>query len=388
MPIPSLVPEDLTKPGTHALVIGVSRYRHLVDGVAPTPTAAEFELEQLTAAARSASEFAAWLLDDVNGYHKPAAPPRSLRVLLSPQPGELIAPTIAARAADVRAATLANVEEAVEEFVQAANTHRDNVAIVYIAGHGVQISSAGAIVLLEDFGAKPAPTPKLRAALDVAGLHRSMTSNTSARTQFWFVDACRQRPAIARKFDELGLPQTFDMPLGEVDASPLFLASITGKAAYARPNGRTLFYEALMWALDGGAVESPEDGIEAWHVSVTSLTEKLRNRVSALAQAAGAVQSVGLAGLPLNAVFHELRATPQVDLRMELAPPEANLKARATLQLDDDVVLEAVANWPIEKRVLAGLYRLDVAADPPFVARKTALNIKPPSTTANVKVTP
>src|SRR5687768_4799364 len=99
MPIPSLVPEDLTAPGTHALIIGVSRYRHLADGAEPTPTAADFELEQLSAAARSASEFAAWLLDDVKGYHNPAAPVRSLRVLLSPQPAEQLSPQIAVRAA-------------------------------------------------------------------------------------------------------------------------------------------------------------------------------------------------------------------------------------------------------------------------------------------------
>ena len=33
----SIIGEDLTKLGTHALVIGVSAYRHLADG--PNPTA-------------------------------------------------------------------------------------------------------------------------------------------------------------------------------------------------------------------------------------------------------------------------------------------------------------------------------------------------------------
>jgi hypothetical protein len=389
MPIPSLVPQDLTAPGTHALVIGVSRYKHLADGEAPTQTATDFDLEQLSAAARSASEVAAWLLDDVGGYRKPAAPLRSLRVLLSPQPAEQLAPTIAARAADVREASIANVEEAMEEFTKAANTHRDNVAIVYVAGHGVQLTKTGAVLLVDDFGAKGAPTPKLRNALDVAGMHASMRGNACARTQFWFVDACRQKTAVARKFEQLGLPQTFDIPAGEVDSSPLFLASITGKPAYARPNGRTLFCEALLWALGGGAVASPEDGgLDAWHVSVATLLKALPARVSALAQAEGAEQFVDVAGRPLEAVFHEYKTPPDSDLRVELAPPEAKTKARATLKFDDQILVDALAEWPLERRVAAGLYRLDIVSDPPFLRREKILNIKPPSHATSINVTP
>jgi hypothetical protein len=385
MPVPSLVPEDLTTPGTHALVIGVSRYQHLADGDAPTPVGTEFDLEQLSAAARSASEFAGWLLER---YRNPAAPLRSLRVLLSPAPGEQFAPAIAARTADVRSAVLKDVEEAMAQFKQAANTHRDNIAIVYVAGHGVQLSKAGAVVLLEDFGANGLPT-KLRAGLDVAGLHASMRSNTSARTQFWFVDACRQRTQVARKFESLALPQQFDVPLGDADVSPLFLAATTGKPAYARPSKRTLFGESLLWALDGGAATSPEEnGVDAWHVSVTSLIQKLPMRVRTLAQAENAEQSVDIAGRVLEAVFHEFDGAPQADLQVDLAPPEAQPKARATLKLDDEVVVDDLAEWPLKRRVEAGLYLLDVATDAPYVPRQKVLNIKPPSISTRITVTP
>lgn len=385
MPVPSLVPEDLTTPGTHALVIGVSRYRHLADGASPTPVGEEFELEQLSAAARSASEFAAWLLEH---YRNPAAPLRSLRVLLSPSPGEQLAPAIAAHSAKVRAAAVKDVEEAVFRFKQAANTHRDNVAIVYVAGHGVQLSKVGAVVLLEDFGDKRLPT-KLRAGLDVAGMHASMRSDTIARTQFWFVDCCRQRTQVARKFESLALPQQFDVAHGDVDVSPLFLAATTGKPAYARPGGRTLFGEALLWALDGGAAASPEENVvDTWHVSVTSLIRMLPERVHSLAQAENAEQSVDTAGRIGEAVIHEFEVPPQADLQVDLAPPEAQPKARATLKLDDDVVVDDLSEWPLKRRVDAGLYRLDVATDAPYVPRQRVLNIKPPSTSTSVTVTP
>jgi hypothetical protein len=214
-------------------------------------------------------------------------------------------------------------------------------------------------------------------------------SNACARTQFWFVDACRQKTAVARKFEQLGLPQTFDIPAGEVDSSPLFLASITGKPAYARPNGRTLFCEALLWALGGGAVASPEDGgLDAWHVSVATLLKALPARVSALAQAEGAEQFVDVAGRPLEAVFHEYKTPPDSDLRVELAPPEAKTKARATLKFDDQILVDALAEWPLERRVAAGLYRLDIVSDPPFLRREKILNIKPPSHATSIKVTP
>src|SRR4030042_794816 len=168
--MPSLIPEDLTQPGTHALIIGVSAYLHFEDGPAPTPTGIEFEMEQLSAAARSASEFAAWLLKD---YKCDRAPLRSLRVLLSPSAGEVIHPDIAARLNGDFSATLANVRTALAEFRNACNTNTDNVGIVYIAGHGVQLTKHGAIVLLHDFGAN-AFLFKLEGAIDMAGGHAAL----------------------------------------------------------------------------------------------------------------------------------------------------------------------------------------------------------------------
>jgi hypothetical protein len=75
-------------------------------------------------------------------------------------------------------------------------------------------------------------------------------------------------------------------------------------------------------------------------------------------------------------------------LRVELAPPEAKTKARATLKFDDQILVDALAEWPLERRVAAGLYRLDIVSDPPFLRREKILNIKPPSHATSIKVTP
>lgn len=382
--MPSLIPEDLTVPGTHAFVAGISAYRHFEDGLDPTPTGEEFGMEQLSAAARSASEFAAWMMKD---YQCKRAPLKSLRVLLSPSDGEVIHPDVAALLDGDFSATLGNVKTALVEFRNACDRHSDNVLIVYVAGHGVQLTKHGAIVLLNDFGAAT-HVNKLEGAIDMAGVHAGMNHPGTARTQFWFVDACRQKPAIARRFETLEGALTLDVRNGVTEVSPLFLAATTGKEAFARIGGVTLFNEALMWALKGGVAAGPEQGVsDSWHIPVTKLIKALPDRVKALALAEGAEQSVDIAGKILEAVFHECVATPKVDLRINLLPDEAKAVSRGTLKLNaSDPVVQDFVDWPMQQPVDAGLYLLDVQADTPFSSRSKILNCSPPGMTEEVDV--
>lgn len=380
----SLIPEELTKPGTHALIVGVSAYLHFADGKDPTPTGVEFEMEQLSAAAHSASEFAAWLL---NEYHCDRAPLSSLRVLLSPADGEQIHPDIAVRLVGNYSATTPNVRAALAEWRNACNASTDNVAIIYIAGHGVQITKSGAIVLLHDFG-DAGFLSQLEGAIDMAGVHAGMNHPKTARTQFWFVDACRQRPAIARKFESLEGALTLDVPIGETEASPLFLAAGTGKQAYARVGGVTLFNEALLWALRGNVANGSEMGINCWHTSVTTLIKQLPDRVKTLAAKEGVEQSVDIAGKIHEATFQEYVTTPKVDLHIDLSPENAKLVSKGCLKLNAQIpVIEDFSNWPMQQSVEAGLYLLDIKTTAPFQPKSDLLDIKPPSKLAAYDVT-
>lgn len=383
--MPSLIAEDLSQPGTHALIIGVSRYRHFADGTEPTTAGTEIDMEQLTAAARSASEFAAWLMTD---YRRNGTNLRSLRVLLSPSDGEQIAPLVAALLSGDAAATLANVRDAVGEFRQACATHRDNVAIVYVAGHGIQLTKTGAIVLLSDYGAA-AQLSRLERAVDMAGIHAGFNHPAAPRTQFWFVDACRQKPALARRFESFAGALKLDVPVGDTETSPLFLAATTGKAAYARPGGVTLFNEALMWALGGGAAAGPEDDTPSWHVPVTQLIKRLPERVKSLATASGADQSVDIAGKIHEAVLHELPKPPAVDLRVDVRPEPARPGCRGTLKRNGTtVVLNDFAAWPLQQPVDAGLYLMSIKASAPYVDRDEIIQVKPPSAMKDIEVSP
>jgi hypothetical protein len=386
--MPSLITEDLTKPGTHALVIGVSRYLHFADGDETTPQGADFQMGQLSAAARSASEFAAWLLAE---YRCPQAPLRSLRVLLSPSANEQIAPAVAALLPNggiATSATRANVEQELREFKDACDRHTDNVAIVYVAGHGVQLTKTGAIVLLSDFGS-PTHIARLQGAIDMASVHAGMRRQNTARTQFWFVDACRQRPVIARRFESLEGALKLDVENSETECSPIFYAATTGTSAYARAGGVTLFCEALLWALRGGCAVGPEDqGIDCWHVPVTTLIGRLPQQVKALAARESAEQSADITGRIHEGTLQQFQTAPKADLRIDLAPTAAQPVARATLKLDDLPVFTDLSDWPVQQRVDAGLYLLKVSAPAPYVNREMPLNVTPPAKATTIKVNP
>ena len=379
----SIIPEKLGQPGTHVLVIGVSKYPHLQDGTNPTAEGQDFQIDQLTAAARSASEFAAWLMND---YHCPDAPLSSLRILLSPSEGEEIAEDIEPLLGTDFAATRANTDTIFGEFISACKSHEDNVAIVYVAGHGVQLTKHGAIVLLEDFAAAN-QLQKLHGAIDMAGVHGGMNAPGFPKRQFWFVDSCRQVPVIARRFDMLSGALTLDIPMMSGEVSPMFLAATTGEAAYARAGGRTLFFEALNWAFAGGAATGPRAPVNSWHVSVSQLIEHLPGRVSALAEAEGVEQSVEIAGKIANAVVHELKVVPSVDLTIELEPAGAIGASTGELAFDaTKVVVKDFKDWPLHEKVKAGLYLLKIQADPPFQKHEGLLDIEPPEHVKTVMV--
>lgn len=377
--MPSLIPEDTSVPGIHALVIGVSRYPHISDGEAPTPSGQAFDIGQLTSAARSASEFACWLL---RHQRLPGLTLKSLRVLLSPSDGEQVNPTIAALLPAEHAATTDAVLEALGGFKAACDSHRENVAIVYVAGHGVQLSKHGATLLLEDFG-RPGQLNLLDCSLDMTGVHAGMNHDNTAQTQFWFVDACRQRPEIARRFEALSGGLTLDQPRGTTHASLLYLATTTENLAYGVPGGVSLFYKALSWALeDAGAAEGADTAQSTWRITANGLNRALPAKVKEIAATYEAEQHVDITGKINEVEFHRYEATPQTDLRLVLRNSLAAAGATGTLLSNNGTqpVLTNCATWPIEQRVLAGLYLMKVNAGASHSESSSLFLAMPPRT--------
>lgn len=362
--------------GTHALVIGVSRYRHLADGREPTRTGRSIAIRQLSSAARSASEFAGWLLEE---YRNPDAPLSSLRLLLSPSDEEQIHPAVEAQQDPQTdyAATLAAVQKDLKGFRDDCDRDRDNVGIVYVAGHGVQLTKRGAVVLLEDFGSEQALN-LLSNAIDVTGCHEGMNHAETAKTQFWFVDACRQRPEVAQDFERLTGALALDERPGTAEVSPMILAAQTGEAALARVGGTSLFNEALLWALRGGAAQGGSDGIDEWHVPAFELFSEVKTRVAELAGEYEEEQNVDPAGRFGKAAIHRFAEPPLVNLHVQLHPTDASPAPLGSLLLNaQHPIVERYSSWPLDKRVHAGLYLLTVEPSAPWQKHSEILEIKP-----------
>ncbi len=386
MTIESIIPEQLDQPGTHVLVIGVSQYRHFEGGTAPTTNGTSLRMKQLSAAARSASEFAAWMLNEYNHSESKLS---SLRVLLSPSDGETLNSDINGLLDGDSSATLANAESALLGFRKACNAHKENVAIVYVAGHGVQLTGKGSVLLLEDC-ASDDHINILKGALDMAGIHAGFDHTNTAQTQFWFVDACRQKPAVARRFEEMEGGLSLDEPLGFAQSNPMFLAAATGTEAYARIQGVTLFNEALLWSLRGNNASAPEEDFSNfWHVSVQGLVKRLGFRVQALAEAENAEQTVSLDGNPIDAVLHEYEAPPSVDLQIDILPETAAASCKGSLRHDVHGILVNEQNsWPIEGSFEAGLYEIQVTSTDEFKSPTKFVSLTPPDENPRIDVTP
>lgn len=352
------------RPGTHALVIGISRYPYL-DGAQQTDEGREYGLTNLTTAARSAAEVAGWLLQEHRNLDAPLA---SLSVLLSPVDGEVIPPALAAKLHPPLAATSSAVRKAFGKLRKRCEARPGNVAFVYVAGHGVQLTKRGAVVLLEDF-ASPRHLNAFDGAIDMVGLHAAFNGSGYAAKQAWFVDACRQRGEVADRFEQLVGAFKLDEPRGQVESSPLYLASSSREAAFAIPGETTLFSTALLEALRGGAATGPARAGDEWQVSVYSLAEMLTKTVDLLAAEDGEVQRVDITGRVTNATLHRFHRPPDVDLRIEISPLAAARSCKASLYFGGkEEVVSAAAEWPLERRVKAGLYTLTVDADPPYRA--------------------
>jgi len=380
-----VIPDDFSQPGTHVLVIGVSRYSHGTDEGAGSRLCNEWAIGNLTSAARSAIRMADWLLR--REAVPPVLPLASMRVLLSPIDDELEGVNVDPRLLRSPRADMANVDTAAHAFIEACQSNRNNHAVVYVVGHGVQVARDGAVLMLEDFGADGAPK-KLHAALDMVSFYAALDHQEGPRHQFWFVDICRDRPDMVKGFRNLRVGVSFDEPdSGSMDSGPLLMSTGNGMKSFAQIGGLSVFCEALLWALkDGGAAVGAKEPISQWHITGSSLCERVAKRVADMAAKHNLEQKVFPGGNLAPSVFHIYSACPSVDLTVSLRPEEAELTSN--LDLHDEkrsVVKTFVAEWPVRTQVEAGIYgvRVTNASYPEYYR---ALFLEPPAQEHLVKL--
>jgi hypothetical protein len=272
----TLLLDDRTPgPGTHALVIGVGAYPHILGGGATTFPGHE-GMTQLTSSPISAVKMTKWFLEK---YRSDTRKLRSLDLLVSSH-----VPT-SFRMLDgtdrpVEAATFANAKQAVKAWKGRADSDPANLMVFFFSGHGLA-RGLQVTLALEDYGSDP--DQPLAAAIDFSNLYLGLDLCV-ARNQVYFVDACRvSSGALLTPSGWNGDPIYYSSRDLTDRLAPIFYATFPGAAAYGVLGGPTVFTGALLEALDGaGSDDIPVRG--AWRIQTDCLNRGidfiLRQRVA------------------------------------------------------------------------------------------------------------
>ncbi|MGO4394907.1 caspase family protein [Variovorax sp. M-6] len=321
----TLVYSDPTvKIGLHAILIGVSAYKHLIDGTDEKQR--NFGLKQLSAPARTVKLIGDWLQENSNRL---SAPLKSLRILASASPIEL---TVDPDIGKLEGASLKCVQESLKAWQQDASQNADDVSLFYFAGHGIQRTRGDSLLLLDDFlgGATD-----LDRAIDVNNIYNGMGNFAScpnlARTQLYFIDACRSDIAELSEFERQEAAAVFRVEAGGSDErnAPIFSAAAPGKETFGRPGDRTLFGEDFLKCLNGAAgdrIAGMPVGKE-WVVTMGTLYEALAKLIVSFNAVAGMqVRSLYLDKSTANTpswTLCFLKGAPMVPCLLRVNPPAA-----------------------------------------------------------------
>lgn len=364
-------------PALHALVVGVSDYPHLPGG--SDPRGHGYGMRQLTATASTAAAVLAHL-DAI--ADRLALPIGSRRVLLSPSPAELERdPSLGAGVP----ATRENLREAALAWREECASDPENIALFYFAGHGVQRTRKDWALLLHDFNDQPGNP--LYNAVDVNDLFSGMAPTVDdhprmARTQLWFVDACRGFPKDFDRFETLQASTVFGTGLSDADnrCAPVYCGALPGKSAYAIVGEQTIFGRALIECLGDTGSEQPL-GSSQWVVSVGSLLRAMQAVVKDINQQEGSDQEVwdgGQTPRP-DTVLVRLGCVPKVPVRLELVPAAGNVVLRFERRSDGSPVTVPIPLHPnpFADRWPAGVYTVE--AQPPVHSELDGeLLVRPP----------
>ncbi|WP_432825471.1 caspase family protein [Dactylosporangium sp. CA-092794] len=337
-------------PATHALVIGVSHYPHRPLGV-----------DDLPGAAVSADLFARWLRGRYPGRDRRLG---SIRLLLAPSGDER--PDVSA-GPGVHLPDRATVHQALNEWAWDCMSSPDNVAVLYVCGHGVQEADDGVVVFMHDAGA--VPDDVLDGALDVAGVRAGLKGDGSPARQWYFADACRVPSA-----DLIGLegPAQGGITLkrrrgSAVGHRPIFFATTPGGESWQSRAG-SVFVQALRDCLELHALVPLKNAAGGWGITAQSLGEALDVRVRELAALDDREQAVVVGGSLTNATFLE-REPPLVPVTLVVSPAEAQEVEGCGAEIfDGDTARRILERRPLpvaDVPVLGGFWTLAVTFDPP-----------------------
>jgi hypothetical protein len=254
----------LAGPATHVLIIGIGSYQSRRLKSAQTSTI-------------SARQLADWFVDGTKArFTNRNCKLGSVALLLSE---DKQGARSSYAGGEVPRATFANAKAAVRSWLERINTHKNNLAILYVAGHGESFLNRTSF-LLEDFGGDP-----LDATAGMVEVEQLIGSLENAKpvSQLLFFDCCRNPTAAELPWNEppgnklIALTRSLD-DHGEPRKQWAICSTSLGNAATGLTAGPTLFNMALLESLNGVAGDTSTDG---WPVRPGLLFDKI-NRILGL----------------------------------------------------------------------------------------------------------
>lgn len=337
-------------PQTHILIIGVGGYPYLNGGTKAIPQTFDGAqmLGQLSSPPVSAEAFfnMAVELHSEGAWIKPLG---SINVLVSPDPtannlfgGKALEP-----------ATIGNIENAYLDWKKLCDADPENVAIFFFCGHG--LDKAEHYLLAEDFGQRPDNPWKGSFAFDMT---RRAFFSCKARTQLFFIDACRQLSSDMLKTD---------LPANPIEPPSLLAkdckfnltqkAAAANESAYGKKNEVSFYTKALIGALKGNA---SNNDIGEWRIATGTLSYKMNSFLQLEAPGEGYPQRCISTTSDTTDIIRFTKP-PMVPL-LVTCTPDAALPFAELSCLDPNTnqgETRPPQGDPWETRIKAGLYKIE-----------------------------
>lgn len=338
-------------PGLHALVVGVSQYDFL-PGVNDPPKDATWGLNSLGCTALSAANVAEWLIreqNSANAARRLAQPLTTLSVLLSPT--EVEKPLLPPWAAPLVSTKRDEFRIAARQWHEDCQSHPDNIAFFYYAGHGVSRGrgEAEALMTFSDlFDPMDSRLAKMVSARNIIyGMAPQSPGDRVARKQFFFFDCCRTFPEEMKTYDDKSVQPVLDIKVSEGVQDDRhyarFFAVPDTAAAYASIGENTYFCTSLIDALDNAGRNVSGSG---WVLNGQAMQERLQVRYPL--QANRYLDPVVI-GKP---VLRYLGAPPLVDVDVHLVPTDT--------AVNRTVGFEKAPNLIVGNETAVGKYRVQL----------------------------
>jgi len=301
---------------THALVIGIGAYPHLIGGsgqLAPSNDG----MQQLSSPPISARKFAEWL---ILSYRNPNQPLGSVALLLSENPQRDFTNPKSNQQIQPENATYDQVDEAIGDWAMRGGQNPDNLLLLYFCGHGIA-QGADMALLMSDYGNNP--RARLEQALDFRRFRLGMARNLPRR-QIYFVDACRANSDTL--IEAFGYAGRVPIAPGLESAAeaPVYYATLAGENAFGKPNEVSVFTDALLKGLNGSGSDNSEGD---WRVTTSRLKESIDYHVRQAFEAGAKRAQVPPTDDLTTFDIHYLSGEPEVPVFVSCRPESENANA-------------------------------------------------------------